>query len=282
METNRYVIHSQTPSGDSGELLSFSRETVGWEWMSLTVKRLAPGEVWEIRFPGEESAQVLLSGKCKLEFESETHSIGARKNVFDGLPYALYLAPGAMAKYTAITICEIAHCRVPAEGRFPSRLVTPTDVITSLRGGGNASRQIVDVMPPNFPAERLIAVEVYTPGGNWSSYPPHKHDVSNPPQEEDLDEIYYYRMNHPTAFAHQRLYKADGSRDMVVTAKDGDAVLIRDGYHPVVAGPGYDVYYLNFISGKVRSLANTEDPQHRWIRDHWKEIDSRLPMIRAE
>src|ERR1700739_2289707 len=146
MEMNHYVIHSQTPSGDSGELLSFSRETVGWEWMSLTVKRLAPGEGWEIRFPGEESAQGLFSGQCKLEVGSETHCIGARRNVFDGLPYALYLVPGQTAKYTATTVCEIAHCRVPAEGRFRSRLVTPKDVTTSLRGGGNASRQIVDVM----------------------------------------------------------------------------------------------------------------------------------------
>ena len=281
MDTNQYVIHSHRLPGDSGELLNFSREAAAWDWMSLTVKRLAPGEVWETEYPDEEAAQVLLSGKCAVDWGSGSHSIGARKSVFDGLPYALYLAPGDRARYTAQTICEIANCRVPAEKKFPSRLVTPRDVTTSLRGGGNASRQIVDVMPVNFPAQRLVVVEVYTPGGNWSSYPPHKHDVSNPPGEEDLDEIYYYRTNHPAAFAHQRLYKTDGSRDVVVTAKDGDVVLIRDGYHPVVAGPGYDVYYLNFISGKVRSLSNTEDPQHDWIRAHWKEVDSRLPMIRA-
>ena len=249
--------------------------------LTVPPERLNFGEVWETEYPDEEAAQVLLSGKCAVDWGSGSHSIGARKSVFDGLPYALYLAPGDRARYTAQTICEIANCRVPAEKKFPSRLVTPRDVTTSLRGGGNASRQIVDVMPVNFPAQRLVVVEVYTPGGNWSSYPPHKHDVSNPPGEEDLDEIYYYRTNHPAAFAHQRLYKTDGSRDVVVTAKDGDVVLIRDGYHPVVAGPGYDVYYLNFISGKVRSLSNTEDPQHDWIRAHWKEVDSRLPMIRA-
>ena len=105
--------------------------------------------------------------------------------------------------------------------------------------------------------------------------------MHNPPDEADLDEIYYYRTNHAAGFAHQRLYTADGSRDLVLTARDGDAVLIRDGYHPVVAGPGYDVYYLNFIAGSVRSLANTEDPQHKWIRSLWKEVDARLPLIRA-
>jgi len=281
MDANQYVIHSHKLSGDSGELLNFSREAVRWEWMSLTVKRLAPREVWEVSYTDEEAAQVLLSGKCDVDWGTRSHSIGARKNVFDGLPYALYLAPGDRARYTANTVCEIADCRVPAEKKFPSRLVTPRDVTTSLRGGGNASRQIVDVMPVKFPAVRLVVVEVYTPGGNWSSYPPHKHDVSDPPREEDLDEIYYYRTNHAAAFAHQRLYKTDGTRDMVVTAKDGDAVLIHDGYHPVVAGPGYDVYYLNFIAGKVRSHSNTEDPQHDWIRAQWKEVDSRLPMIRS-
>ena len=281
MDANQYVAHSRKLSGDSGELISFSRQEAGWEWMSFSVRRLAPGEVWEIKHAGEESIQVLLSGTCTLNWATHSHRIGARRNVFDGLPYVFYLAPGDQVRYTATTICEIAECHVPAEGRFPSRLVTPSDVSTSLRGGGNASRQIVDVIPPTFPAERLIAVEVYTPGGNWSSYPPHKHEVHNPPDEEDLDEIYYYRTNHPTAFAHQRLYASDGSRDVVVTASDGDVVLIRDGYHPVVAGPGYDVYYLNFIAGKLRSLANSEDPRHKWIRTQWKEVDARLPLVRA-
>ena len=281
MEQTQTVLHSRKLPADSGELISFTRQEVAWEWMSFCVRRLAPGEAWQLKFPGEESIQVLLSGTCKLSWGSQAQNIGARKNVFDGLPYAFYLAAGDSACYTATTTSEIAECHVPAEGRFPSRLVTPNEVSSSLRGGGNASRQIVDVIPPSFPAERLIAVEVYTPGGNWSSYPPHKHEVHNPPDEEDLDEIYYYRTNHPEAFAHQRLYASDGGSDTVVTAKDGDAVLIRDGYHPVVAGPGYDVYYLNFIAGKVRSLANTEDPRHKWIRSQWKEVDGRLPLVRA-
>ncbi len=176
--------------------------------------------------------------------------------------------------------CEIAECHVPSQAQYASCLVTPGDVFVSLRGGGNASRQIVDIMRPDFPADRLIAIEVYTPGGNWSSYPPHKHDVHNPPGEVDLDEIYYYRMRQPQAFAHQHLYRADGSRDLVVTARDGDVVLIRDGYHPVVAGPGYDVYYLNFLAGSARALSVTEDPRHVWIRSAWGEMDKRLPLIR--
>jgi 5-deoxy-glucuronate isomerase len=274
------VVHSrQLPTGTSGELLNFSRQDAGWEWMGLSVKRLAPGEVWEFAYPGEETACVLLSGRCFADWGERECKIGQRESVFDGLPYALYLSVGDRVRFRAETVCELAICHVPAHEKFPSRLVTPKDVAVSLRGGGNVSRQIVDVMRPEFPAERLVVVEVYTPGGNWSSYPPHKHDVHNPPAEVDLDEIYYYRMNREKAFAQQRLYAADGTRDRVVTVRDGDVVLVRDGYHPVVAGPGYDVYYLNFLAGSSRALAITEDPNHVWIRSSWKEMDPRLPLV---
>ncbi len=275
------VVHSRAlPQGTSGELLHFSSQQANWEWMGLSISRLVPADVWEFAYPGEETACVLLSGKCFVDWGEGERKIGQRESVFDGLPYALYLSPGNRVRFRAETACELAVCHVPSEERFPSRLITPKDVAVSLRGGGNASRQIVDIMRPEFLAERLIVVEVYTPGGNWSSYPPHKHDVHNPPSEVDLDEIYYYRMNQENAFAHQRLYSADGTRDRMVTVRDGDAVLVREGYHPVVAGPGYDVYYLNFIAGSSRSLAITEDPHHVWIRSSWGEIDSRLPLVR--
>jgi 5-deoxy-glucuronate isomerase len=152
-------------------------------------------------------------------------------------------------------------------------------VESSLRGGENASRQIVDVMPPSFPADKLVVVEVYTPGGNWSSYPPHKHDVDQPPVEVDLDEIYYYRMRDARGFALQNLYRSDGSRESLVKVHDGDVVLVRDGYHPVVAGPGYDTYYLNFLAGTARTMTVTEDPQHVWLRSTWKQTDPRLPLV---
>ena len=276
------VAHSRQLSDSSaGELLRFSRQEAGWEWMGFEVKQMNSGGTWKYKRDGEETVLVLLSGKCSADWGAGAQDIGQRKTVFDGLPYAIYLRPGDQVQFSAATTCEIAACHVPSEGKFPSRLITPKDVRASLRGGGNASRQIVDVAPPDFPAERLIVVEVYTPGGNWSSYPPHKHDVHKPPAEVDLDEIYYYRMNKPGAFAHQRLYSSDGKRDQVVTVHDGDAVLVRDGYHPVVAGPGYDIYYLNFIAGSARSLSVTEDPNHVWIRESWKEMDPRLPLVKA-
>ena len=277
---NENVVRSRVlKAGVGGELVGFSREAVGWEWMSFAAHRLLPGDAWTCKHPGEETACVVLSGVCSVTIDGKSQDIGERKSVFDGLPYAVYVAPGAAVEFKAKTICEIAECHVPSTATHPSRIVTPRDVFSAFRGGGNASRQVVDVMRPDFPGDRLMAIEVYTPGGNWSSYPPHKHEVHNPPQEVDLDEIYYYRTNHPNAFALQRLYSSDGKRDIVINARDNDVVLVRDGFHPVVAGPGYDIYYLNFLAGSARALSVTEDSDHVWLKSTWKEIDPRLPVV---
>lgn len=282
MSESRFIVHSRDlPPERSGELLHLSRQQASWEWMSFFVRRLLPGEVFRTSTEHEEAAFVLLGGKCAVDWGQGEHRIGKRNDVFDGLPYALYLPAGNGTAFRAETVCEIAECRVPSEARLEPRLITPSDVVSGLRGGGNASRQIVDIIRPDFPADKLVAIEVYTPGGNWSSYPPHKHDVHNPPAEVDLDEIYYYRIDHPKeGFALQRLYSPDKSQDFTVRAMDGDAVLVRSGFHPVVAGPGYNVYYLNFLAGTSRTLAVTEDPNHVWLKSTWKDTDSRLPLVR--
>lgn len=282
MNSEPSVIHSrELAAGESGELLGFSRETAGWQWMSMSARRLNAGETYEAVTRGEEAAFVILGGLCTADWGQGEHAIGGRKSVFDGLPYCVYLPTGNSVKFQAKTTCEIAECRAPSEAKLEPQLVTPKDVVTGLRGGENASRQIVDVIPSNFPADKLVVVEVYTPGGNWSSYPPHKHDVHNPPDEVDLDEIYYYRIDHPQkGFALQRLYSHAHQQDLTVRAEDGDAVLVRSGYHPVVAGPGYNVYYLNFLAGTSRTMAVTEDPDHVWVKSIWKTPDSRLPLVK--
>ena len=248
--------------------------------MSLFVHRLQPGESYRSSTDREEAAFVLLGGTCLADWGQGAKKIGRRKNVFDGLPYTLYLPSGHSVTFTAETCCEIAECRVPSTAKHDPRLITPEDVASGLRGGGNVSRQIVDIMTPSFPADKLMVIEVYTPGGNWSSYPPHKHDVHNPPSEVDLDEIYYYRIQQPEGFAFQHLYSRDSATGQTIKARDGDAVLVRGGFHPVVAGPGYDVYYLNFLAGSARALAVTEDSNHVWIRSTWKETDPRLPLVK--
>ena len=281
MSSRISVVQSRRlAQGESGELLNFSRESAGWQWMSMSVRRLNPDETYEATTQGEEAAFVVLGGLCVANWGKGRKSIGGRKNVFDGLPYCLYVPPGYDTTFQAETVCEIAECRVPSRAKLEPRLIAPKDIATSLRGGGNASRQIVDIIQTDFPADKLVVIEVYTPGGNWSSYPPHKHDVHAPPAEVDLDEIYYYRINQPSGFALQRLYSPRDGEDRVIRVTDGDAVLVHSGYHPVVAGPGYDVYYLNFLAGTSRTLAVTEDPDHVWLKSTWKETDPRLPMVK--
>ncbi|MGE5327595.1 MAG: 5-deoxy-glucuronate isomerase [Deltaproteobacteria bacterium] len=279
MDEKTSVVHSRTiPPGQSGVLLHFKREQVHWQWMSLLVRRIARGDTWRRKLDAEEAVWVLLSGRGVADWGKGPTPVGERANVFEGPPYALYLPPGSRASLEARTTCEVAECRVPSTSRFEPCLITPRDTFISLRGGGNASRQIVDVMRPDFRADKLMVIEVYTPSGNWSRFPPHKHDVHNPPKEVDLDEIYYYRTENPAAYAFQRLYTPDQGRDETIMVRDGDAVLVREGYHPVVAAHGYNIYYLNCLAGSARALATTEDPDHVWVKSTWKELDPRVPV----
>lgn len=275
-----FVSSSSLPATVGGKLLELPRQKAGWEFMSFFVSRLQPGECLRASTGAEEAAFVILGGSCVANWGQGDRHIGKRKHVFDGLPYTLYLPADSEVSFTAETMCEIAECRVPSQASLQPRLITPEDVATSIRGGGNVSRQIVDVLPPAFPADKLVVIEVYTPGGNWSSYPPHKHDTHNPPREVDLDEIYYFRTARPEGFALQYLYSDQDMRGQIVRARDSDAVLVHSGYHAVVAGPGYDVYYLNFLAGSSRTLAVTEDQNHAWIRSAWDSPDSRLPLVK--
>jgi 5-deoxy-glucuronate isomerase len=282
MTPQDFLVHSRQSGDGRGDELALPRKLARWKWLSFFVHRLAPGQSHSVNTENDEVAIVLLGGKCVADLGEGQQRIGEREHVFAGLPYALYLPAASRVQLKAETECEFAECRVPSTARLKPQLISPKDVKTSLRGGGNASRQIVDVMPPDFPADKLMVVEVYTPSGNWSSYPPHKHDVHNPPTEVDLDEIYYYRMDRPGGYAHQRLYTTGhGRRDLTLTVRDGDAVLVRDGYHPVVAGHGYNVYYLNCLAGSARLLSATEDPDHLWVRSTWGQVDSRVPLVRA-
>jgi 5-deoxy-glucuronate isomerase len=231
---------------------------------------------------------VILGGTCSVRSNrGEWHGIGERSDVFAGLPYALYLPRQTEYELTAATQgCEVAIGRARADEDHPPRLVTPSQVGIELRGGNNATRQIHSIFPPGFGCQRLVSVEVYTPGGNWSSYPPHKHDVHRLDEqgqllEADLEEIYFYRFSRPGGFAMQRVYSEDGALDQTVTARQNDLVLVPFGYHPVSAAYGYDCYYLNFLAGSAQSLAASDDPRHAWVKQTWTAKDPRLPMFPA-
>ena len=145
------------------------------------------------------------------------------------------------------------------------RVIRPEDCGEEIRGGGNATRQIVDIVPPGFPADRLLLCEVYTPGGNWSSYPPHKHDIDDPPRETYLEETYYHRFQPAQGFGFQRVYSADRSLDEALVVHDGTLVLVPQGYHPTAVAPGYSQYYLNVMAGPLREWRFTNDPDHEWV-----------------
>ncbi len=265
----------------SGVLVSVTREEANWENINFSVRRLRAGQYWQNNTGKEEAALVVLGGKAIVDWGEGPREIGGRKDVFSGYPYAVYLPSRTPFEISAVTDCEFADCRTLSTAHLAPRLITPADCREEIRGGGNCTRQIVDVIRPEFPADKLLICEVYTPSGNWSSYPPHKHDVHNPPAEVDLDEIYYYRISKPEGYAFQRLYDAAGTRDVTLTLGDGDLVLIKDGYHPVVAAHGYDVYYLNVLAGSARSMAASDDPRYAHLRKTSLERDPRVPLVRA-
>ena len=267
---------------DSGETMLVTPESTGFEFLTMSIRKLARGEKFSSETADSELGLVILGGRCSVESTAGTwNDLGVREHVFDGLPTALYLPIKTKFTVVADTDCEVALCYSRAEVEFPARLITPDQVEVEIRGGANATRQINHILKPEFPAQRILLVEVYTPSGNWSSYPPHKHDVHSPPEEVDLEELYYYKVDRPEGYAIQRVYTADGSIDQTLTVRDGELVLIPEGYHPVVAAHGYNVYYLNALAGSARSMAASDDPDYAWVRASWSEQDPRVPLVKG-
>jgi 5-deoxy-glucuronate isomerase len=272
-------IPSVTPSG---ETMVVTPESTGFEYLTMRIRKLSQGEKFSSETGESELGMVILGGRCSVESTAGSWTdLGGRAHVFEGLPTALYLPIKTKFTVAAETDCEVALCFSRAEEEFPARLITPDEVEVEIRGGGNATRQINHILKPEFPAQRILLVEVYTPSGNWSSYPPHKHDVHNPPEEVDLEELYYYKVDSPEGYAIQRVYTSDGSIDQTLTVRDGELVLIPEGYHPVVAAHGYNVYYLNALAGSARSMAASDDPAYAWVRQSWTEQDPRVPLVRG-
>ena len=257
--------------------------SASWRYLSFRVDKLRASEHVSRSTGAEEVAFVPLAGTCAVESDGMHWELGGRTNVFAGMPWALYLPRGADYTLTAIGHAEVAIAGAVAEEDFEPRLVRPEDVEIEVRGSGNATRQINHIIKPEFPAQRLLVVEVFTPAGNWSSYPPHKHDEDHPPGEVVLEEVYYYRTQQdpPGAFAVQRLYSPRHGTDLTATVRDGDIMLVPHGYHTTCAAHGYDLYYLNGLAGDRRSMAAADDPSLAWIRPAWNNLepDPRVPLV---
>lgn len=256
----------------------------GWEFIHFQARRLDAGGSWRFDTGEHELALVALGGSFHAESSRGSwRDIGGRATVFAGPPHALYLPRDTALTLSADAPCTFAAAWVRAEQAFAPRRITPADVGVELRGGDNASRQINSIIPPGFPCQRLVVVEVYTPGGNWSSYPPHKHDVHRVSPdgtllEADLEEIYFYQHGRAEGYAIQRVYSDDRSLDELVTARHNEVVLVPAGYHPVTAPPGYTTYYLNVLAGSAQSLANSDDPAFAWVKDTYTGLDPRVPL----
>lgn len=265
------LLHSASVDASDGELIAVTPESAHWEYCSLVVRRLRPGEVWEFDSGRDEVALVPLGGRCAVQATGQEWHLGERRHPFDGQPSALYLPPATLIEITAATPLEIAVCGARADRPFPPRMVRPEEIEVEIRGAGNACRQINHIVKPDFPAHRLLVVEVFTPSGNWSSFPPHKHDVSNLPAEADLEEIYYYRIDPPDGFALQRLYTADHRIDEAFVIHDGDLLLVPEGYHAFAVAHGYTGYYLNILAGNesIRTMQPSDDPRYEWVRGTW-------------
>lgn len=264
-----------SPERFTGQLASFDFRYLAFETAELRAPKVYQGETGE-----RELALVVLGGQCSVRSSRGSWlNIGRRRGVFEGRPHTLYLPVRTEFTIHAENTCELAMCYAKAEEEHEPRLVRPEEVEVEIRGGGNATRQIHHILRPEFPAHRILVVEVYTPAGNWSSYPPHKHDVHNPPNEVCLEEIYYYRMRRQEGYAIQKVYTKDRELDDTLTVRHGEVVLVPRGYHPVVAAHGYDVYYLNALAGSARSMAASDDPDFAWVRAAWRERDPRLPLF---
>jgi 5-deoxy-glucuronate isomerase len=256
---SKLLLHS------SAGAVEVTPKSAGWSYVGFEVCSLSRGEVIERSTGNRELCAVVLSGTADI---GSWKDVGTRSSVFAGTPDAAYIPPGGVILIGAKSDrCEVALCWGPATKGAEARLIRASDIKPFERGSGRTARTIHNILMEDQPAESLLVTEVLTPAGNWSSYPPHKHDTDDPPRESLLEETYYHRVARPEGFAVQLVYTEDRSVDEAIQVRDGDVVLVPRGYHPVAAGPGYDLYYLNVMAGPRRRWLVTTDPSHRWQLD---------------
>jgi 5-deoxy-glucuronate isomerase len=289
--TENLLVCPATDPQDPDLILAITPQSAGWDFISFQARRLRAGDQWSFGSGENELAVILLSGTISVHSARGNWHDLKRKDVWTGAATALYLPRNTEFTIAAESNSEFAVTWVPTDQDHEPWLIQPQDVPISIRGGDNVSRQINDLLPPGSPVHRLILVEVYTPSGNWSSYPPHKHDVHIEDEmghlvEADLEEVYFYKIDKPGGYAYQRVYTDENSPleqvgypiDALVVAQNNCAVLIPEGYHPVVSAPGYTTYYLNVLAGSAQTLANQDDPRYSWVKESYKGVDPRLPL----
>jgi len=261
--------------------MNVTPETAGWQFLSFKVITLKAGETYQDETVGNEIALVPLTGRGTASVSGDRYSL-SRKSVFTEMPHVLYVPPGHEIEVEASADFEFAIGGAPAEGRYPARLFRPDEMKQEVRGGGAATRQVNHILQHPLPAERLILFDVYVPGGMWSGYPPHCHDgyMGSP----YLEEVYYYRVTPGSGFAIHRNYRRDNDFDELFPVKNGDLVLVTQGFHPVAVPPGSNVYFLNYLAGELlddaRGTPPFDDPDWGWIKEDWSGKAMGLPAVK--
>lgn len=272
------------PTNDDGVTSVYARvsaQQAGWQYLNMVALRLETGKTFGITIDQYEYVAVILGGVCDIRTSRGNFvDVGRRPDVFTGLPYAIYMPRNTEFEIEALTDdFAMASCWVPTDQDHPIRLLTPSDVTMEVVGGGNASHQVNTIIPAGFSCHRLTVREIYTPGGNWANYPPHKHDTETPDQEAALEELLFYKLDRPHGYVVQRIYSEDAELDATLTARHNDIVLVPRGYHTFASAHGYTSYALSVTAGASSSLAHRVDPQYSWVDKTWFNVDPRLPVV---
>ena len=256
------------PTSSSGKCHNITKESAYWGYVGFGLYKLEVGET-VTEFASElEVILVLVEGKATITAAGQDFGeMGERMSVFERLaPHCLYVPNGERWEATATTVCTLAVCSAPGHGSHGVQILGPEGITLTPRGKGQNTRFINNIaMEDRKVADSLLVTEVFTPAGNWSSYPSHRHDEDKYPDMTYLEETYYHRLNPSQGFAVQRVYTEDGSLDETMSVADGDVVLVPKGHHPCAAPYGYDLYYLNVMAGPLRKWRFENDPAHDWI-----------------
>lgn len=255
------------PPDSQGRTQCITPQNAGWGYVGFSVYELAAGNGLTLPADDQERCLVLIAGCATVRTSTQCFfHIGERMDPFAKIkPCSVYITAGDCVDVLAETPLELAVCEAPGKGTYPSRFIAPDDVEAEQRGNGYNRRYVHNILPDSKQADSLLVVEVYTPEGCTSSYPSHKHDVDNLPQETYLEETYYHRLNPRQGFCLQRVYTDDRSLDEAMSVYNKDVVKVPKGYHPVATIAGYDSYYLNVMAGPVRQWRFSWEEDHRWV-----------------
>jgi len=260
------LLIASTAAGP-GPSVRVTPASAGWTYIWFEVHALGPGQRIELPADALERCVVVLSGTVGVAVAGwGRREIGGRATPFDGLPAAVYLPQATAGQVTGVGEAEVAICKAPGGGEHTPYAIEPEDIAVELRGTATMQRRVHPILMADRPAHSLLVVEVLTPPGHWSSYPPHKHDRADQRTETQLEETYYHRISPPTGFGVQRVYSREGDLDETLTFRDRDVVLVPRGYHAVAMPPGYAGYYLNVMAGPRREWRVVDDPAHAWLR----------------